>query len=170
MRTTAILILGCTIGLPALAGGPDPELETRQRMQPIFEAVRLLFPLSLDEYPQWLTEQSKRDRVSEKEGGTTNSAAARKEKKRLQAEQRKQLQPLRNKVGVAETALEKLHARQSELERSLAEPGLYSEENRDQLKALLLEKAEVDSQCESTETEWLEVFELLEAAQRSLQH
>jgi len=128
------------------------------------------FPLSLDEYPQWLAEQSKRGRVAEKESGATNSAAARKEKKRLQAEQRKQLQPLRNKVGVAETALEKLHARQSELERSLAEPGLYSEENRDQLKALLLEKAEVDSQCESTETEWLEVFELLEAAQRSLQH
>ena len=128
------------------------------------------FPLSLDEYPQWLAEQSKRGRVAEKESGATNSAAARKEKKRLQAEQRKQLQPLRNKVGVAETALEKLHARQSELERSLAEPGLYSEENRDQLKALLLEKAEVDSQCESAETEWLEVFELLEAAQRSLQH
>jgi len=128
------------------------------------------FPLSLDEYPQWLAEQSKRGRVAEKESGATNSAAARKEKKRLQAEQRKQLQPLRNKVGVAETALEKLHARQSELERSLAEPGLYSEENRDQLKALLLEKAEVDSRCESAETEWLEVFELLEAAQRSLQH
>ena len=49
MRTTAILTLGCTIALPALAGGPDPELETRQRMQPIFEAVRFLFPLSLEE-------------------------------------------------------------------------------------------------------------------------
>lgn len=49
MRTTAILMLGCTIGLPALAGGPDPELDTRQRMQPIFEAVRFLFPLSLQE-------------------------------------------------------------------------------------------------------------------------
>jgi hypothetical protein len=34
----------------------------------------------------------------------------------------------------------------------------------------LLEKAELDSQCESAEMEWLEVFESLEAAQRSLQH
>ena len=98
------------------------------------------------------------------------TTAARKEKKRLQAEQRKQLQPLRNKVGAAEAALEKLHARQSELELSLSEPGLYSEENKDQLKALLLEKAEVDSQCESAEMEWLEVYEQLETAQRPLPH
>jgi len=128
------------------------------------------FPLSLDEYPRWLAEQSKQDRVTEKEGVATNSAAARKEKKRFQAEQRKLLQPLRNKVSTAETALEKLHARQSELERSLAEPGLYREENRDQLKALLLEKAEVDSQCDSAEMEWLELSEQMEAAQRSPQH
>jgi ATP-binding cassette subfamily F protein 3 len=128
------------------------------------------FPLSLDEYPQWLAEQSKRDRGAEKESGAINSAAARKKKKRLQAEQRKQLQPLRNKVSTAEAALEKLHARQSELDRSLAEPGLYSEASREQLKALLLEKAEVDSQCDSVELEWLELFEQLEAAQRSLQH
>ena len=61
MRTTAILILGCTIGLPALAGGPDPELETRQRMQPIFEAVRLLFPLSLDQ--ERFNDPALRDRI-----------------------------------------------------------------------------------------------------------
>jgi len=61
VRTTAILILGCTIGLPALAGGPDPELETRQRMQPIFEAVRHLFPLSLDE--ERFSDPALRDRI-----------------------------------------------------------------------------------------------------------
>jgi len=61
VRTTAILILGCTIGLPALAGGPDPELETRQRMQPIFEAVRLLFPLSLDQ--ERFNDPALRDRI-----------------------------------------------------------------------------------------------------------
>ncbi|MEN8761936.1 MAG: ATP-binding cassette domain-containing protein [Thiogranum sp.] len=128
------------------------------------------FPLSLDEYPRWLAEQSKRDKVAEKKGGATNSAAARKEKKRSQAQQRKQLQPLRNKLSAAETALEKLHTRQSELDRSLAEPGLYSEENRDQLKALLLEKVEIDNQCESREMEWLELSEQMEAAQRTPQH
>ena len=128
------------------------------------------FPLSLDEYPQWLAEQSRRGRVSQRECSTANSAAARKKKRRLQAEQRKQLQPLRDKVSDAETALEILHARQSELERSLAEPGLYNEENKVRMKALLLEKAEVDRQCENAESEWLEVSEQLERAQVSPQH
>ena len=63
----------------------------------------------------------------------------------------------------------KASARQRQLEASLADPGLYSEENKDQLKVLLLEKADVDSQCECMELEWLEVFEQLEAAQGSLQ-
>ena len=128
------------------------------------------FPLSLDDYPQWLADRSRLGRGAVRAHSTTNSAAARKEKKRLQAEQRKQLKPLREKVSNAEAALEKLHARQSELERSLAEPGLYNEENKVRMKALLLEKAEVDRQCESAELEWLEVFEKLERAQESLQH
>ena len=127
------------------------------------------FPLSLDEYPQWLAEQSRQERVGDRESSAINSAAARKEKKRLQAEQRRQLQPLRNRVNTAEAALEKLHARQRQLEASLADPGLYSEENKDQLKVLLLEKADVDSQCKCMELEWLEVFEQLEVAQGSLQ-
>jgi ATP-binding cassette subfamily F protein 3 len=128
------------------------------------------FPLSLDDYSQWLADQNRPGRGAVRAHSTTNSAAARKEKKRLQAEQRKQLKPLREKVSNAEAALEKLHARQSELERSLAEPGLYNEENKVRMKALLLEKAEVDRQCESAELEWLEVFEKLERAQESLQH
>ena len=127
------------------------------------------FPLSLDEYPQWLAEQSRQERVGDRESSAINSAAARKEKKRLQAEQRRQLQPLRNRVNTAEAALEKLHARQRQLEASLADPGLYSEENKDQLKVLLLEKTDVDGQCERMELEWLELFEQLEAVQGSLQ-
>ena len=76
---------------------------------------------------------------------------------------------MRNRVSTAEATLERLHARQGELEHILAKPDLYSDQYKDQLKALLKEKADVDSQCERAEMEWLEVFEQLEAAQRSLQ-
>ena len=125
------------------------------------------FPLSLDEYPQWLTQQKKPERVTEERCAVIHSAAARKQQKRVQAEKRKQLQPLRDKVHRAEAELEKLHARQREMEHNLAQPELYSEDNKDALKALLLEKAEVDGQCERAETEWLEMSEQLEAVQRS---
>ncbi len=128
------------------------------------------FPLSLDEYPQWLAEQGKQTGAAKKANNVTHSAAARKEKKRLQAEQRKQLQPLRQKVANAEAQLEKLHARQSELEANLAKPTLYSGEEKDRLKALLLEKAELDSRCERAELEWLELSECLDTAQKTLRH
>ena len=121
------------------------------------------FALSLDEYPQWLSEQNRLARVAGKTGSPTGSAAERKEKRRLEAEQRQRLQPLRSRVTATETALARLHARQTELEVNLADPALYSEENKAQLKALLLEKADLDGRCEALESDWLEACEQLEA-------
>jgi ATP-binding cassette subfamily F protein 3 len=121
------------------------------------------FPLSLDEYPQWLSEQNRLARVTAKEGGTIGSVAGRKEKRRLEAEQRQRLQPLRKRITATETALARLHARQAELDANLADPALYGEENKAKLKALLLEKADLDSRCEALESDWLETCEQLEA-------
>jgi len=127
------------------------------------------FPLSLEEYPQWLMEQSRHDRRTPSQAGSKNQgAASRKETKRLQAEQRKQLQPLRIKVAETETELDQLHARQRELEHELSSPGLYTEDNKVRLKARLLEKAEVDTRCATMETDWLDACERLEVLQAEL--
>ena len=126
------------------------------------------FPLSLDEYPQWLMEQNRSERGTAKQAGPGQGAVARKEKKRQQAEQRRQLQPLRKKVNAAETQLDTLHARQRELENQLAGTELYAADNKQQLKALLLEKAELDSRCDALESEWLESSEQLEVMQATL--
>jgi ATP-binding cassette subfamily F protein 3 len=124
------------------------------------------FPLSLDEYPQWLVAQARRveDGVSQ---DSPQSAAARKQQKREQAEQRKRLQPLRNKVSSAEEALEVAQRARSQLEHQLADSQLYSDSNKDRLKALLLEKAELDSRCQRLEQDWLDASEALEALQTS---
>jgi len=84
------------------------------------------------------------------------------------AGQRKQLQPLHKKVTGTEAELVRLHTLQRELEHELAQPELYSEENKARLKAMLLEKADVDSHCEAMETDWLEVYEQLEVMQAEL--
>jgi len=122
------------------------------------------FPLSLDEYPQWLTARGR-----EEDGGPAadgpQSAAARKQQKRDQAEQRKRLQPLRNRINSAEQALEKAQADRAHLENQLADTQLYTDSARGRLKALLLEKAELDSRCERLEQDWLEASEALEAVQ-----
>jgi len=123
------------------------------------------FPLGLDDYPGWLAEQARAAQVvSGDDAKTTRNADSRKEQKRREAEQRKQLQPLRKKLDKAEAALDTLHERQSELEAQLASAELYTDENREQLKGLLREKADVDSDCEVAEAEWMEAAEAVEAA------
>jgi ATP-binding cassette subfamily F protein 3 len=122
------------------------------------------FPLSLDEYPQWLGAQSREVQESGLQD-TQQSAAARKQQKREQAELRKRLQPLRSKVSRAEQALEAAQQQRVQLENQLADSQLYTDSNKDRLKALLLEKAELDSRCERLEQDWLEASEALEALQ-----
>jgi ATP-binding cassette subfamily F protein 3 len=123
------------------------------------------FPDSLDDYPQWLAAQSRQSRLIPGNGDGISAAARRKEKKRQEAEQRRQLQPLREKISKTETALAAVHARQHELEQRLAEPGLYRPESKAELNALLREKANVDRESERLERDWLEACEQLEAQQ-----
>ncbi|GMQ87312.1 MAG: ATP-binding cassette domain-containing protein [Gammaproteobacteria bacterium] len=126
------------------------------------------FPLSLDEYPRWLMEQGRQDRGTPADGCSSQGTASRKETKRLQAEQRKRLQPLRKKITETEAELDRLHILQRNLEHELAQTELYSEENKARLKTMLLEKADVDSRCDAMETDWLEVCGQLEVMQAEL--
>jgi ATP-binding cassette subfamily F protein 3 len=120
------------------------------------------FPGSLDDYPGWLAEQHRQVGVSPRDTGSVTSAAARKDRKRQEAEQRRQLQPLREKIRTAEATLAQLHTRQEQLQESLADPAIYSDANKARLKALLLEKAELDRRCEALEMQWLLDSERLE--------
>jgi len=125
------------------------------------------FPESLDDYPKWLNEQNKQSKTTLKEINTenntaSNSAATRKDKKRMEAEQRQKLQPLRKKIKSAEKKLDELHTKKLELEKILASSEIYSEENKQKLQACLLEKADTDKQCGAVETDWINACEVLE--------
>jgi ATP-binding cassette, subfamily F, member 3 len=125
------------------------------------------FPLSLDDYPKWLSEQNRLNASETSTGDNTgdelNNAAAKKDRKRLEAEQRQRLQPLRKRVTLAEAKLEKLHRTRIKLEQQLADPDIYSERNKDKLRDCLLKKADVDKQCDVVENDWMEASEELEA-------
>ena len=99
---------------------------------------------------------------TDKTGDVNNNAVTRKDRKRLQAEQRIRLQPLRKRVTQAEAKLDKLHNVQAELNRRLADPEIYSERNKRKLQDCLLEKADVEKQCEAIETEWMLASEELD--------
>ncbi|MEZ5542149.1 MAG: ATP-binding cassette domain-containing protein [Pseudomonadota bacterium] len=123
------------------------------------------FPDSLDDYPQWLIAQNREQRVAPVTTAGPNSAVTRKEQKRQEAEQRRLLQPLREKVTRAEVALARLHARQHELEQCLADSAVYSVENKARLNELLREKTDVDRKIAALESDWLAASEELEARQ-----
>ncbi len=124
------------------------------------------FPLSLDEYPQWLAEQQRSQEAPVTPNAMQNVAAMRKQQKRDQAEMRKRLQPLRQRVVKAETSLDKAHAEQAALQEQLADNDVYAEHNKVLLKALLIEKAELDSHCDQLEQDWMEASEALEQMQQ----
>ena len=123
------------------------------------------FDGDLEDYRRWL-EQRERDTAPREDAeDKAHSAAARRDRKRLEAEQRQRLQPLRNELKKLDAQLEKLHARQTELEAALGDGSLYEASQKERLQKLLAEKAELDRQLATTEERWLEVGEIIERAQ-----
>ena len=125
------------------------------------------FSGDLDDYPGWLMEH--RRGLSEQAAAATgeHTAAARKERKRLAAELRRQFQPLREHLRKIERDLAQHHSHQQRLAARLADTALYQPERKDELKQCLAEKAAIDRLIADVEENWLEISEKLEAAQTS---
>ena len=86
------------------------------------------------------------------------------DQRRQAAEQRQRLQPLRARAKRLEAELERLAARKTELQNRLADPTLYQDPRKDELKALLMEQADADQALAEVEEAWLGISEELEAA------
>ena len=115
----------------------------------------------LDDYSKWLADQRK-------EGGTVVEGVRpvkrnRKEQRRQEAEDRKQLQALRNRVKKLEAELGKLHSRKEELTAALADSEIYDDANKEQLKKLGLEHAQLEKSLAETEEAWMLASEELGA-------
>ncbi|MEH6625533.1 MAG: ATP-binding cassette domain-containing protein [Motiliproteus sp.] len=119
----------------------------------------------LNDYAAWLADRNKasRSQPSTTEADDSGeSALKRRDRKRLEAEKRQQLAPLRKSVAALEKELETLHQQQQELETQLADPSLYEDGNKQGLKDLLLAKAQLEKQLEEVEERWMDQSEQLE--------
>jgi len=118
----------------------------------------------LDDYRQYIIAQSRDsgDSASDTKSDNENSSAARKEKKRLEAERRQQLKPLRDKVKKLEQQMEKLNLAKDKIDEQLADSSLYEDANKDKLKQLLQQQAENGQQLGEVEEAWMEASEALE--------
>ncbi|MFO4670225.1 ABC transporter ATP-binding protein [Vibrio cholerae] len=123
------------------------------------------FDGDLNDYYKWLTDQQKAERKETQPTNTansTNSAAAKKEQKRREADFRKLTAPIRKKLTQLEEKLDKLNHVISEMEAQLSDTSLYEAQNKATLTEVLAKQAAAKSELEQVELEWMAEQETLE--------
>jgi ATP-binding cassette subfamily F protein 3 len=124
------------------------------------------FDGDLNDYYKWLTDQQKAERKEaqsqqpNKESG--NSAAAKKDQKRREAEFRKLTAPIRKKLMQLEEKIDTLNLTLSDTELQLSDTTLYENENKAKLTQVIASQAASKSALEEMEAQWMEQQEVLE--------
>ncbi|WP_431224691.1 ABC transporter ATP-binding protein [Serratia sp. L9] len=122
------------------------------------------FEGDLDDYQQWLSDlqrqQAQQDAAPKQDNG--NSAQARKDQKRREAEFRTQTQPLRKQITKLEQQMDKLGAELAVIEEKLADSALYDISRKAELTDCLQKQSQTKSALEETEMTWLDAQEQLE--------
>lgn len=139
------------------------------------------FDGDLEDYRDWLfrTKLNKADTLNsasphKNENGSTVPGSAtqsesredRQERRRQEAEERQRLaalkKPIESRIKRLDEQMAKLNARKAEVDSRLADPAIYNDANKEELKALILDQAYIAKELEQFETEWLEQQEALE--------
>lgn len=101
------------------------------------------------------------------DGLQNESSEDRKERKRIAAEKRKKLSPLKKQLTQAEGVMSKAQEQLTILEEKLADSDLYLHENKDKLKLLLDEQTKQKQALEESELQWFELSEEIEEAEQA---
>ncbi|MGO2319224.1 MAG: ABC transporter ATP-binding protein [Vibrio toranzoniae] len=130
------------------------------------------FDGDLDDYYKWLTEQQKIERKEAQAlapaKDSANSAAAKKDQKRKEAEFRKLTAPLRKNLTQFEKQMDKLTQSLEEAEQQLSDTSLYEAENKAKLNKVLALQASSKSQLEEVEMDWMSTQEELEQMEQDM--
>ena len=135
------------------------------------------FEGDLDDYVVWLRQRQKgtgkaieshadKQRKKGKEIGTKDEQNAPRPKSTRQerAKQRAKVKPLRDNLNRIEKEIDKATDIKLRLDQELANPEIYNEANKDQLRELLFDQARNAQLHQELESRWLEASELLEHA------
>jgi ATP-binding cassette subfamily F protein 3 len=135
------------------------------------------FDGDLDDYHNYLTELDKkneqlrkeahREKAEEKNNAVSGKTSFKsKEQKKLEAEFREKLRPIKKEIEILDKKMAELSARKKELENQLADEKLYDAANKNELQQILLEQSKVANELEECEMLWMEKSELLEEKNR----
>ncbi|QTF06864.1 ABC transporter ATP-binding protein [Brenneria izadpanahii] len=128
------------------------------------------FDGDLEDYQQWLVDRQRQEGAAndEPKENAANSAQARKEQKRREAELRAQTQPLRKQISQLEQQMEKLGTQLEAIEAKLADTGLYDASRKAELTDCLQQQIKTKADLEEAETAWLDAQERLERMNQQL--
>jgi ATP-binding cassette subfamily F protein 3 len=94
------------------------------------------------------------------------AAGDRREQKRKEAEERQRQsaarKPIESRLKRLDEQMAKLSAKKAAIDTRLADPAIYGEDQKDPLKALILDQAYVARELEQVEAEWMELQRQLE--------
>lgn len=129
------------------------------------------FDGDLEDYHIWLKNRSQGlQKTADASAPANEDKRDRKEERRLAAQRREQLRPMKKKVDKLEADLDKVQADLAKIEQELAEPEIYQDENKDRLQVLLKKQGELSTNSEAIEEEWMTLQEALEEAQAELEN
>jgi ATP-binding cassette subfamily F protein 3 len=132
------------------------------------------FDGDLDDYRDWLfkTKLNKADvalptkAVAEKPVANLASREDKQERRRLEADERQRLssrkKPIESRIKRIDEQMAKLNARKHTVDTKLADPTVYDDARKEELKALILDQAYLAKELEQLEGEWLQQHEALE--------
>ncbi len=123
------------------------------------EGTVQVFSGDLDDYQHWV-EDKKNINSPEK---VIEEGVSRKDQRRLEAEKRKKLKPLRDILLKVEKTVDRFHREQTEIEQALSDATIYQEAQKEQLKKILKRKGELDLLVQDAENRWLEITEEMES-------
>ena len=135
------------------------------------------FEGDIDDYVIWLRQRQKgtnksiNSQTNKKPKNTTDDDTKVDQKpqrskttRQERAKQREKVKPLHDRLNRVEKEVDKAAEVKRRLDQELANPEIYNEANRDQLRELLFDQARNAQLHQELESQWLEASELLEQA------
>ncbi|WP_158772435.1 ATP-binding cassette domain-containing protein [Cobetia sp. L2A1] len=132
------------------------------------------FDGDLDDYRAWLkarAEGERREARAQKDadaGADSTRTPDRKEARRLAAELREKLRPLKKVSDKAEERMSKAQGELDAVEEALGDATLYEADRKTELTKLLASQGEIKSRLDDAEAEWFEAQEALEEMEAQL--
>ncbi|HAT43184.1 MAG TPA: ABC transporter ATP-binding protein [Rheinheimera sp.] len=122
------------------------------------------FDGDLADYYQWLQADARATQKAQEktEATATPVVQQRKDQKRLEADLRNLLRPLKQKIEKLEQQQAKLTSRVAEIEQALGDSAIYDASRKAELTKLLAEQTSQQQQLNQVEEEWFELQEQLE--------